>query len=285
MRLNRYIYALRHDFRIPLGPGRFLKRFVYSYLIEAGERVFLIDSGTAGAEEKIFSYLEEIGRSPDRIDTLFLTHAHPDHIGAAGVIRTVSGCRVAASGLEKRWIENVELQKKERPVPGFDSLVAGPVSVDHALYGGERFVIGEELALEVISTPGHSPGSLSFYLSPERALFSGDAVLMPGQLPVYTDAAAVIATIGKLQAFPEIELLLSSWDQPHRGVEVKEVLNKSRRYLFRIQAEVDRATVTMPSPEPMELCRRMVKALQLPPAAVNPLIARAFLSHLSGGIS
>ena len=90
-----------------------------------------------------------------------LTHAHPDHIGAVRAIREATGCSIAAHPAERAWIEDVELQNRERPVPGFAMLVGGSVHLDHELVDGDCIGPGETQAgeMQVFHTPGHSPGS------------------------------------------------------------------------------------------------------------------------------
>ncbi len=89
-------------------------------------------------------------------------HAHPDHIGAAAAIKSISGCTVAAHAAERQWIEDVKLQAGERPVPGFFLLVGGSVPVDQILQEGDVLHLEGGLGLEVLHTPGHSPGGRIF---------------------------------------------------------------------------------------------------------------------------
>ena len=117
MKLTEHIHALKIPFQIPLGPGKTLDRFVYVYLVQGAE-ICLIDSGVKGSEEIIFNYLKDIGRKPEEISLLLLTHAHPDHIGSARTIKQATGCTVAAHPDAQAWIEDTELQFRERPVPG-----------------------------------------------------------------------------------------------------------------------------------------------------------------------
>jgi glyoxylase-like metal-dependent hydrolase (beta-lactamase superfamily II) len=143
-------------------------------------------------------------------------HTHPDHIGASRTIKGETGCAVAVHTAEKAWIENVQLQARERPVPGFDSLVAGSLAVNRLLEDGEVFDLGCGLKLQVFHTPGHSKGSVAILLLGYQALFSGDAIPVPGELPIYEDVPASVASIKKLKAVPDIRYLLPSWDEPRK---------------------------------------------------------------------
>ncbi|MDT8358566.1 MAG: MBL fold metallo-hydrolase, partial [Methanomicrobiaceae archaeon] len=128
MQIAPSIYALRHTFRIPVAPGILLGRFVYSYLVY-GESITLIDTGVAGCEEQIFASIWSAGRDSSEIALIILTHSHPDHMGAARAVQQVTRCSIAAHPAEMAWIEDVERQNSERPVPGFDTLVGGSVRV------------------------------------------------------------------------------------------------------------------------------------------------------------
>ena len=116
MQIVPSIHALRHPFRIPIGPGIALDRFVYSYIVY-GETITLIDTGVAGCEAQIFDSIRSTGRDPSEIALVILTHSHPDHIGAARAIQQATTCSIAAHPAERAWIEDVELQNRERPVP------------------------------------------------------------------------------------------------------------------------------------------------------------------------
>lgn len=71
-----------HQIKIDFLVTEQIKRYVYVYIIE-GKRCYLIDSGTYRSEGIIEDYLQSIGRSVSDIRGIFLTHEHPDHIGAA----------------------------------------------------------------------------------------------------------------------------------------------------------------------------------------------------------
>jgi glyoxylase-like metal-dependent hydrolase (beta-lactamase superfamily II) len=218
MQITPAIHALRHPFKIPVAPGIAIDRFVYSYILVCGT-ITLIDTGVAGCENTIFDYIRSIGRDPEDISLIILTHSHPDHIGAVKAIRDATGCSVMAHPAERAWIEDVDRQNRERPVPGFSKLVGGSVKLDHELADGD--VIDpdgtEEYKIQVFYTPGHSAGSISLLVQGEGALFCGDAVPVDGDLPVYDDALQSVQSVTKLQAIRGIRVLLSAWDEP-RGV-------------------------------------------------------------------
>lgn len=82
-----------HQIKTEFNVTETIKRFVYFYIVES-ENIYLIDSGVYGSEDIICSYLKSIGRSMDEIKGIFLTHAHPDHVGTAAWFRENTGCSI-----------------------------------------------------------------------------------------------------------------------------------------------------------------------------------------------
>ncbi|MFA4860292.1 MBL fold metallo-hydrolase [Methanoregula sp.] len=280
MQITPAIHALRHPFRVPVAPGLTLDRFVYSYLI-AGETITLIDTGVKGCETEIFDYIRSIGRDPREISLIVLTHSHPDHIGAARAIQEATWCTTAAHAAERVWIEDVERQNRERPVPGFDTLVGGPVTLDFELEAGCTIDTDgtTEYEIQVIHTPGHSAGSISLFLQGEGALFTGDAIPVPGDLPVYDDAEQSIRSIRLLRSVRGIRHLLSAWDEPWSGGEACGMMDQALAYINTIHKAV-LTSASEGNPDLMEITRKTAAALGLPPQAVNPLLARTFAANL-----
>jgi glyoxylase-like metal-dependent hydrolase (beta-lactamase superfamily II) len=167
MQITKHIHAIKIPFQIAIAPGIKVDRFVYMYLIY-GKKIYLIDSGVANSEKMIFDYIRKTGRNREDISLIILTHSHPDHIGAAHEIKRATGCTVSAHHGERSWIEEVELQYREGPVPGFHSLVGGSVMIDRILENGDILDL-DGIRLEVFHTPG---GSISLLLPEDRALFT-----------------------------------------------------------------------------------------------------------------
>lgn len=280
MQVSKHVHAIKIPFQVRVGPDRSVDRFVYAYVIYGATSVTLIDSGVASSETSIFEYLERTKRKPHQISTLILTHSHPDHIGAAQAIQRTTDCTVAAHAGESNWIEDVELQSRERPVPGFHNLVGGSVKVDHILNDGDILDLGDSLKLQVLHTPGHSKGSISLLLQKDRVLFSGDALPLPGDIPIYEDALLSIGSIKKLKAIDGINIILSSWDEPRAGETVHQAMDESLRYVQKIHEAVLKAAREVESAEPMQLCEEVLANLGLPQIIANPLIAKTFQAHL-----
>lgn len=281
MKITERIHAIKIPFKVPLSPERSIDRFAFAYLV-FGNKIHLIDSGVAGSEAAIYDYIEEQGRDPEEIASLILTHSHPDHIGSAKSIKKQTGCTVFAHRLERDWIEDTERQFKERPVPGFQTLVEGPVAVDTLLDGEETLALEEGILCKAIHTPGHSKGSISLLFADDKALFTADAVIFPGDLPIYEDISVSRRSINILRQIGNVEILFSSWEDPIQGrSEIITRMDESLAYLERIHAAVINNCRTDTQQITMELCQKVVSALGLPSFAAMPLVARAFASSLA----
>ena len=102
---------------------------------------------------------------------------------------------------------------------------------------GDAFTVGD-LEVEVIHTPGHSPGSVSLWCAEERALFSADAIPIPGDMPIYQDILASVQSIQRLKRIEGIGYLLSAWDEPRAGGEAYRIMGRGLEYLQHIHKSV-----------------------------------------------
>jgi hydroxyacylglutathione hydrolase len=269
------IHSLTIPFKVPIAPGRALDRSVNIFIVE-GEDLALIDAGVKGSEKAIFQKIRAIGRRPQEISKLILTHSHPDHIGAAREVVAATGCEVLAHGAERDWIEQPAVQKAERPVPGFDTLVSGPVRLDRLINNGEIIHIGGS-TLSVVHTPGHSKGSITLWSPTNRTAITGDAVPVPGEVPIYDDAFALVRSFRTLRTLG-METMLSAWADPLDGHAITKRLDEATLLVQTIHRSVVRHSVG--NEVTPELLAAVLQDIGLPPDQVNPLVARTVLSHL-----
>ncbi len=280
MQVTKRIHAIKIPFKVPISPERSIDRFAFAYII-FGKSIHLIDCGVAGSESTIYGYIKEQGREPKEISSLILTHSHPDHIGAAKNIKNQTSCAVFAHKLERDWIEDTEQQFKDRPVPGFHTLVEGSVRVDNLLDGGETIELEKGLLCNTIHTAGHSKGSISLLFEDDKSLFTADVLICPGDLPIYEDIFACRRSINMLKEINNVENLFSSWEDPIHGQDnIIKRMDESIAYLERIHAAVIKNSNMHKQQNNMELCQKVVNELGLPPFAAMPLVAKAFSSSL-----
>ncbi len=280
VKIKNNIHAIKHTFKIPLSPDLAVERFVYSFIVFGSKGICLIDSGVAQSAGSIFAYIRENGRDIEEIMTLILTHAHPDHIGSARIIKEETECFVFSHENARAWIENVDSQSSQRPVPGFSGLVSGSVKVDEFLNNDQVIEPEPGMNLRVIHTPGHSSGSISLLFENERILVCADSLLLPGGLPVYDNVTELVASIRKLKQISDLEILLSSWDEPRYAGEIYQTMDESLDYLKKIHDALEK-TKNARGLAPMELCKEVCARLGLPAAAVNSLTARSLQSNVA----
>jgi glyoxylase-like metal-dependent hydrolase (beta-lactamase superfamily II) len=279
LRVAKNIHALKIPFSLAISPGISVERVVYVYLIY-GSRIYLIDTGVASSVDAIFNYIKKTGRRPEEIAMAVLTHSHPDHIGGAAEIQKVTGCPIAAHGAEKSWIEDPELQCKERPVPGFRSIVGGPARVDRILEDGDVIELEDGLHLEMFHVPGHSKGSVALLLREDMALFSGDAIPLTGDAPIYDDALESVRSIKKLKSITGLKWLLSAWDDPQEGDDAYRSMDEGLGYIQRVHAAVLKTSGPGTAVDSVALCGHVLRELGLPDKAMSPLAVRSVEANL-----
>jgi glyoxylase-like metal-dependent hydrolase (beta-lactamase superfamily II) len=277
MKLSENVHALRVPFTVPMAKGVNLPRFVYCYVL-LGDRTWVIDTGVCGSSEQILKFVEELGRPRESVNHILLTHAHIDHIGGASALVGVTGAKVHAHPAERHWLEDIARQNKERPVPGFFELVRQSVRIDEELSDGQLLEIGPNLHLRVLHVPGHSPGGCAFFLEEQKILFSGDAVPVPGDMPVYDDPITSAHSLDRLRQLCPISVLASAWDAPRFDDEAARVLSAGSAFLEQVHHAVRKLRATTDS---TELCRAVVAQLGLPPAMANPMVQRTLNGHLA----
>lgn len=149
--------------RIPLGP---LQTNAY-LLSNANKECIIFDPGGEG--QKLISTIEKQQLKPTAI---LLTHAHFDHIGAVEDVRNKWRIPVYIHEKEKDWLTNPSLNGSQLFLSGQTITTE---AADQLIKTEGQLTIGS-FTFHVFHTPGHSPGSLSFYLSEIDVVFSGDAL-------------------------------------------------------------------------------------------------------------
>lgn len=139
------------------------------YIIYDQSKALIVDPG--GDADQVIAYLLQETLTPSAI---LLTHAHFDHIGAVNKLRKHFNINVYLHENEADWLEEPRLNGSYRFV-GEEISTSRP---DGLLVPGKMQVSSFEF--EVVHTPGHSPGSVSFIFHKEQLVFSGDVLFQQG---------------------------------------------------------------------------------------------------------
>ncbi|MFL5908681.1 MAG: MBL fold metallo-hydrolase [Solirubrobacterales bacterium] len=134
------------------------------------DRALIVDPGDEA--ERILHAADELGVT---VEGILLTHTHFDHIGAVAPIAKATGAPVWCPEIETPVLADIN---SFVPWPGFGPFES--YEADHTVKGGEKLELAG-MEIDVIFTPGHSPGHVTYSVPDEAAVFSGD-VLFQGSV-------------------------------------------------------------------------------------------------------
>ena len=191
----------------------------YFYIDEASRAGFIIDPGAQAG-----LILDAVRSNGWRIERILLTHGHFDHIGAAVQLSEQLAAPIYIYHSEGRYLTDTYL-----------NLSAGsgqPITVPHyeELYDMEAIRLKENSGfyLKVIHTPGHTPGSVTYYSPVEHVAFVGDTLYehgpglthFPGGNPQQLEESIV----KKILTLPPDTVLLSGHSSPITVAQEKQLL-------------------------------------------------------------
>lgn len=141
----------------------------FLFRAEGSDKALIVDPGDEA--DRILAPVEELGLT---IEGILLTHTHFDHIGAVAPVAKATGAPVWCPELEVPVLADINSWTPP-PFGPFESYDA-----DHTVAGGETLELAG-LEIDVIFTPGHSPGHVTYSIPDGEAIFSGD-VLFQGSV-------------------------------------------------------------------------------------------------------
>lgn len=190
-------------YRVPLG-------MVNAFLLDSDDGLVAVDAGTPGSHERILEAVAWLGRQPDDVRHILVTHLHTDHIGGLQALRKRTCAQVwmhaedaelAARGVAaRRFTAASRANRLIRPLMERSPRAVTPVTVDHLVEGGDVLPVAG--GVRVVFTPGHTAGHVA-YLAPAGGgvLFAGDAASHMTRLGLsifYEDEAEGRRSLAKL---------------------------------------------------------------------------------------
>jgi hydroxyacylglutathione hydrolase len=156
---------------------------------DGGDRALVVDPGDEAP--RLIAALDDLGLTAEAI---LLTHTHFDHVGAVAPLARHTGAPVYCPELEVPVLKDIN----SYTFPGYGPYE--PYDPEETIAGGERLELAG-LELDVLFTPGHSPGHVSFSMTEHELLLSGD-VLFQGSVGRTNlpggDHATLLASIATL---------------------------------------------------------------------------------------
>jgi len=276
MQISNHVYAKKMHFT-----GGNMVRTVYVYLVTGEKTSVLIDTGVFPSLKDVLAFISDAGKTPEDISEILISHAHTDHIGALHSLKEQLNCPAASSELSALWIEDVDKQFHERPVPNFKEFVESSAVIERNIQDGDVIQLGGS-TLVTHAAPGHERGQLAFFHQEDGVLFTADSIPVPGEMPVYEDLSAELATLRRLQAVEGIKVLLMSWDDPHEGTEnISKVFDDALAYVQRIHS-LTLEGIGIYGEDDLEAVTKYVHGvLGLPAGALNALFTGTIKAHIS----
>jgi glyoxylase-like metal-dependent hydrolase (beta-lactamase superfamily II) len=143
--------------------------FVNCYLVREDDGFTLVDTGMWGSAKEIVEVAKQYGAPIKRI---VLTHAHLDHVGSLDALHAlIPNAEVMISARDARFLtgdKSLDLDEPQTPLKGGYPLVKTVPT--RLLQSGDK--VG---SLQVIASPGHTPGHVAYWDPRERVLLAGDA--------------------------------------------------------------------------------------------------------------
>ncbi len=143
------------------------------YLINFSGHAALVDAGCGEARDRLIANIKACGVKPEQIEYLFLTHCHYDHSGGVKALKDQLHIQIVAHELEALFLEQGD---NVVSAANWYGARIHPFHVDLKISGDrEKILLGGRF-IEVLHTPGHSPGSVVYLAESEglKILFGQD---------------------------------------------------------------------------------------------------------------
>jgi glyoxylase-like metal-dependent hydrolase (beta-lactamase superfamily II) len=220
---------------------------VHAFLLDDGDGLTLIDTLYDTDGHRVLEQIQALGKAATDLKRIVLTHAHRSHLGGLAALQKASGARVYSHAWEADIIAGEREAQRVSPLPRSPlrvyylqlGLALGfgkhpPCPVDETLKAGDH--VGP---LQVMPTPGHTPGSLSFYWPQRRLLIVGDIIatwprLEPGWRGFTLNFKESRNSLGVLTDVGDAEILAVGHGEPlttGAAAQVRAMLKLAEQWL------------------------------------------------------
>lgn len=206
---------------------RNMDSLIASYLLDTGDGLLIIETGPANALDYLLQGIRYLGRNPEDIRHIAVTHIHLDHAAGAGVMLEMfpeATFYVHERGARhmidpSRLLDSAERIYGDQMIPLWGEMK--PVTADKlvSLTDGDVLTCGD-IALDVLYTPGHASHHISFGHTDQKLIFAGDVagvrippspMVWPPTPPPDIDIEAWHASIQRLRNRQPERLLLTHY--------------------------------------------------------------------------
>jgi len=210
-----------------------------SYLVEENDGTLtLVDAGMQADGKRILEFVTlRMNRKPSEVQRIVVTHCHVDHTRGLAAIKAATGARVAIHEADSVFVSGKEKYPPPGGAMGFAFSVMSPffktTPVEPDLILKEGDTVGR---LEVLHTPGHTPGSISLFDRQDRVLFVGDTVRftkgrLEGPPPRFTQRMDQAKTSIERLSSLDFEVMLSGHGEPLRSPDAPRMMNELSKKL------------------------------------------------------
>ncbi len=187
--------------------------YVNSYLIDGGDELILIDTGTPRLGQHILNAIDTAGLGSSKLKHIIITHLHQDHTGSLSELKELTGAAVYAHKEEASALEEGQYIRSFKAHPKFPLNIIVPLlagkGIDKRQTGTRVDVLlenGETLDLaggiRIVWTPGHTAGHICLLLEKEKILIAGDAARggkSPSYPILYEDMARAMESLEEIK--------------------------------------------------------------------------------------
>lgn len=178
-------------FEVAEGVYRIPARAANTYLVEGQNGLVLVDTGLPGSEKRILNAVRKLGRKPDEIKLVLLTHRHPDHIGSVAALKKETSATIASHPFEKPYVAGTLVVSMPRAWSMRGQIARRLIAVTQWTMRFLRIIkyrplhvdktADEDSVLDdagidgsVVWTPGHTKGSITLFLNRPKVAIVGD---------------------------------------------------------------------------------------------------------------